>query len=144
VENLPDGKTSLYAGNVEGGDVSVQTLLDRGNGLGELRPHVMTRKAAGFPGTWIPLGQGTEYQVFHVPGSCYQHTIVWVQHADDTLLQFDLSNCPEIGGRKTRSALTAREAAQVGADPRWGVKIDPAINRQGAAAFAHLTTKLVK
>jgi hypothetical protein len=104
----------------------------------------MTRKAAGFPGTWIPLDKGTEYQVFHVPSNCYQHTIVWVHHADDTLLQFDLSNCPEIDGRKMRQTLTAREAAEVGADPRWGVKIDPALNEQGAAAFPHLPAKLVK
>jgi hypothetical protein len=144
VENLPEGRTSHYAGNVEYGDVSVQIFLDRGHGLGELRLHVMTRKASGFPGTWIPLGEGTAYQVFHVPGNCYQHTIVWVHHADDTLLQFDLSNCSEIDGRKVRPILTAREAAEVGADPRWGVKIDPALNEQGAAAFPHLPAKLVK
>lgn len=144
LENLPEGKTSQYAGNVEYGDVSVQTFLDRGKGLGEVRLHVMTRKASAFPGTWIPLGNDTEYQVFHVPGNCYQHTIVWVHHADDTLLQFDLSNCSEINGKKMRQILTAREAAEVGADPRWGVKIDPALNEQGVATFPHLPTKLVK
>jgi hypothetical protein len=144
LQNLPEGKTSQYAGNVEYGDVSVQTFLDRGQGRGMIRLHVMTRKASAFKGTWIPLGNGVEYQVTHVPGNCVQHTVVSVHHADDTLLQFDLSKClPLAGDRQMKSPqiLTASEAAQVGADPRWGVKIDPAINQQGAAAFPHLPTE---
>jgi hypothetical protein len=144
VENLPKGTTSHYAGDVEYGDVSVQTYLNRGNGPGMIRLHVMTRKASAFTGTWIPLGNGTEYQVISVPGNCYQHTVVSVHHTDDTLLQFDLSNCPEVNGQKMRQILTAREAAEVGADPRWGVKIDPALNKQGAAAFPHLPAKFDK
>ena len=144
LENLPDGKTSQYAGDVEYGDVSVQAFLDRGQGRGMIRLHVMTRKASAFKGTWIPLGNGVEYQVIHVPGNCVQHTVVSVHHADDTLLQFDLSNCLSLAGdrqMKSPQILTASEAAQVGADPRWGVKIDPAVNRQGAAAFPHLPTE---
>ncbi|MEV4641164.1 SigE family RNA polymerase sigma factor [Actinoplanes sp. NPDC049548] len=92
IENLPEGKTSRYAGVVEYGDVSVQTFLDRGQGPGMIRLHVMTRKAADFTGTWTPLGNGTEYLVFKAPSNCLQDTIVYVHHADDTLLQFDLSN----------------------------------------------------
>ena len=145
LQNLPKGRTSHYAGDVEYGDVSVQTFLDRGKGPGMIRLHVMTRKASDFTGTWIALGNGTEYMVKHVPGNCYQNTIVWVHHPDNTLLQFDLSNCPELLGVKTtRQILTAREAAQVGADPRWGVTIDPALNDQGAAAFPHLPEKFGK
>ena len=144
VENLPDGKTSNYAGFVEYGDVSVQTYLDRGNGPGMIRLYVMTRKASAFAGTWIPLRNGTEYQVKNIPGNCYQHTVVSVHHADDTLLQFDLSNCPEVNGQKMRQILTAREAAEVGADPRWGVQIDPVLNKQGATAFPHLPAKFDK
>jgi hypothetical protein len=141
VDNLPEGKTSHYAGNVEHGDVAVQTFLDRGNGPGMIRLQVMTRTASALHGTWIPLGNGVEYQVTGVPGNCYQHTVVSVHHADDTLLQFDLSNCPE---EKLRPILTAREAAEVGANPQWGVKIDPAINTKGAAVFPHLPTKFDK
>ncbi|MCO8271579.1 hypothetical protein M1L60_13345 [Actinoplanes sp. TRM 88003] len=151
VDNLPDGKTSQYAGVVEGGDVSVQTFLDRGQGPGMIRLHVMTRtmseltgERSALRGTWIPLGNGAEYQTISVPGNCVQQTIVYVRHADDTLLQFDLYGCPELGGKKMRPALTAREAAEVGADPRWGVKIDPALNKQGAAAFPHLPTEFDK
>jgi hypothetical protein len=143
LENLPDGKTSHYAGDVQYGDVSVQTYLNRGNGMGMIRLHVMTRKASAFKGTWIQLGNGVEYQVIHIPNNCVQNTVVSVHHPDDTLLQFDLSSCLEWDGKKNTDApqiLTAREAAEVGADPRWGVKIDPAINQQGAAAFPHLTT----
>ena len=144
LENLPDGRTSQYAGDVEYGDVSVQTFLDRGQGRGMIRLHVMTRKASAFKGPWIPLGNGVEYQVTHVPGNCVQHTVVSVHHADDTLLQFDLANCLSLAGdrqMKSPQILTAGEAARVGADPRWGVKIDRALNRQGAAAFPDLPTE---
>jgi hypothetical protein len=150
LENLPEGKTSRYAGAVDQGDVSLQVFLDRGQGPGELRLHVMTRTMAQLTGPksvlkgpWIPLGSGAEYQSVNVPSNCYQHTITYVRHADDTLLQFDLVNCIKIGGQP-RTILTAREAAEVGADPRWGVKIDPAINQQGAAAYPHLTTKFAE
>lgn len=150
-ENLPEGRTSHYAGVVEDGDVSVQTFLDRGKGPGMIRLHVMTRtmselnsNRSALTGTWIPLGNGVQYQATSVPGNCVQDTIVYVRHADDTLLQFDLYGCPELDGRKMRQVLTAREAAEVGADPRWGVKIDPALNKQGAAAFPHLSTEFDK
>ncbi|MGK5678258.1 hypothetical protein [Actinoplanes sp. URMC 104] len=143
LENLPEGATSHYAGVVEGGDVSVQTFLDRGNGPGMIRLHVMTRPASAFRGTWTPLGNGAEYQV-KATGNCIQQTIVFVHRADDTLLQFDLYGCPDLNGRKMRQVLTARETAELGADPRWGVKIDPALNRQGAAAFPHLSTEFDK
>ncbi|MCY1141114.1 hypothetical protein OWR29_24210 [Actinoplanes sp. Pm04-4] len=144
LDELPEGKTSHYAGLVESGDVSVQTFLDRGQGPGMIRLHVMTRPASAFSGAWTPLSGGAKYQVKSNTGNCVQQTIVWVHHADDTLLQFDLYGCPELDGRKMRPALTAREAAEVGADPRWGVKIDPALNRQGAAAFPHLPTEFDK
>jgi hypothetical protein len=150
-ENLPKGRTSHYAGVVEGGDVGVQTYLDRGQGPGMIRLHVMTRtmaeltsKRSTLKGPWTPLGNGASFQVLSVPGNCIQQTIVYVRHADDTLLQFDLYGCPAHGGRTMRQVLTAREAAEVGADPRWGVKIDPALNRQGAAAFPHLPTEFDK
>jgi hypothetical protein len=90
------------------------------------------------------LGHGASYQVMSPPGNCIQQTIVYVHHADDTLLQFDLYGCPELDGQKMRQVLTAREAAEVGADPRWGVKIDPALNKQGAATFPHLPTEFDK
>jgi hypothetical protein len=146
LQNLPKGKTSHYAGITEDGDVSVQTFLDRGNGPGMIRLHVMTRKESDFTGlgTWISLGNGTKYMTKSVPGNCYQHTIVWVHHPDNTLLQFDLANCPVVDGTKVKQPLTAREAAEVGADPRWGLKIDPELNKKGAAAFAHLSTKFPK
>lgn len=143
VQNLPKGRTSHHAGAVQDGDVTLQTYLDRGDGPGLVTLSVMTRKASAFAGlgTWIPLGNGTEYMVKKVPGNCVQHTIVWVHHADDTLLQFGLSTC--LTGKdgqteKTARSLTAREAAEVGADSRWGVKIDPALNQQGAADFPNL------
>ena len=141
LENLPEGRTSHYVGLADQGDVSVQTYLDRGDGPGMIRMHVMTRKASDFTGTWTPLGNGAEFMVKKNTGNCLQHNIVWVHHPDDTVLQFDLSNCPEIDGQKMLQALSLREAAQVGADPRWGVKIDPALNRQGAAAFPHLPSE---
>ena len=144
LQNLPDGETSHYVGVAEDSDVSVQTFLNRGDGPGMIRLHVMTRKASAFTGTWIPLGNGTEYLVKNATGNCVQNTIVWVHHADDTLLQFDLYGCPELDGRKMRQILTAREVAEVGADPRWGVQIDPALNEQGAAAFPHLPTEFDK
>ncbi|MEV4351869.1 hypothetical protein AB0J83_46040 [Actinoplanes sp. NPDC049596] len=145
-QNLPEGKTSHYAGITEGSDVSVQTFLDRGTGPGMIRLHVMTRKESAFSdiGTWIPLGNGTKYMTHSVPGNCLQGTIVYVHHPDDTLLQFDLATCPAIGGTKIKQPLTAREAAEVGADPRWGLKIDPELNRKGAAAFPHLSTVFPK
>ena len=147
VQNLPQGTTSHYAGVLEDGDVTVQTYLDRGHGPGMIRVNVMTRKASAFSGTWIPLGNGAEYMVKKVPGNCVQHTIVWVHHADDTLVQFNLSTClPSDGGGNVKSpqVLTAREAAEVGADPRWGVKIDPALNDQGAADFPRLPAEFGK
>jgi hypothetical protein len=143
LQNLPEGKTSHYVGLTEDGDVSVQTFLDRGNGPGMIRLHVMTRKESDFTGlgTWIPLGNGTKYLTKSVPGNCLQHTIVWVHHPDDTLLQFDLANCPVVDGTSIKAPLTARQAAEVGADPRWGLRIDPELNEKGAAAFPHLSTK---
>lgn len=154
LQNLPKGKTSHYAGITEDGDVSVQTFLDRGDGPGMIRLHVMTRTMSyltgprsALKGPWIPLGNGVEYQAMNVPGNCIQHTIVYVHHADDTLLQFDLSSCLAWDGRQNTTSpqiLTVREAAQVGADPRWGVKIDPALNEQGAATFPHLSTEFPK
>jgi hypothetical protein len=106
----------------------------------------MTRKESDFTGlgTWISLGNGTKYMTKSVPGNCYQHTIVWVHHPDNTLLQFDLANCPIVDGTAVKQPLTAREAAEVGADPRWGLKIDPELNNKGAAAFPHLSTKFPK
>ncbi|MFI6070626.1 hypothetical protein ACIA5C_03425 [Actinoplanes sp. NPDC051343] len=146
LQNLPKGKTSHNAGITEDGDVSVQTFLDRGNGPGMIRLHVMTRKESDFTslGTWTSLGNGTKYMTKLVPGNCYQHTIVWVHHPDNTLLQFDLANCPIVDGTRIKQPLTAREAAEVGADPRWGLKIDPELNNKGAAAFPHLSTKFPK
>ncbi|MEV6842880.1 hypothetical protein [Actinoplanes sp. NPDC051411] len=146
LQNLPKGKTSHYAGITEDGDVSVQTFLDSGNGPGMIRLHVMTRKESDFSGlgTWISLGNGTKYMTKSAPGNCYQHTIVWVHHPDNTLLQFDLANCPVVDGTTIKQPLTAREAAEVGADPRWGLKIDPELNTKGAAAFPHLSTKFPK
>jgi hypothetical protein len=153
-ENLPKGKTSHYAGILDQGDVSVQTFLDRGRGTGMIRLHVMTRTMSyltgprsALKGPWIPLGNGAEYQAMNATDNCIQHTIVYVHHADDTLLQFDLSNCLAWDGRQNTTSpqiLTVPEAAQVGADPRWGVKIDPALNKQGAATFPHLSTKFGK
>jgi hypothetical protein len=145
-QNLPTGRTSHYAGINEDGDVSVQTFLDRGTGPGMIRLHVMTRKESDFTGlgTWISLGNGTKYMTKSVPGNCYQHTIVWVHHTDNTLLQFDLANCPVVDGVRIKQPLTAREAAEVGADPRWGLKIDQELNKKGAAAFPHLSTKFPK
>ncbi|AGL19753.1 hypothetical protein [Actinoplanes sp. N902-109] len=147
VQNLPAGKTSNYAGFVEYGDVTVQTYLDRGQGPGMIRLNVMTRKASDFKGTWIPLGNGVEYMVKKVPSNCVQHTIVWVHHADDTLLQFNLANCLAWNGHTNKTSpqvLTVQEAAEVGADPRWGVTIDPELNEQGAAAYPHLPAELGK
>jgi hypothetical protein len=155
MENLPKGKTSHVAGSVEDGDVGVQTYLDRGNGPGMIRLYVMTRTEAQLTSkrsvlkkdAWIPLGNGAEYQSISVPDNCIQHTIVYVRHADDTLLQFDLSTCLAWDGEQNKTSpqiLTAREAAEVGADPRWGVKIDPALNEQGAATFPHLSAKFGK
>jgi hypothetical protein len=153
-ENLPKGKTSHVAGFVQDGDVGVQTYLDRGQGPGMIRLYVMTRteaqltsKRSVLKGPWIPLENGAEYQAITVPGNCIQHTIVYVRHPDDTLLQFDLSTCLAWdGGQNTTSPqiLSVREAAEVGADPRWGVKIDPALNKQGAATFPHLPAKFGK
>jgi hypothetical protein len=142
LQNLPKGKTSHYAGITEDGDVSVQTFLDRGNGPGMIRLHVMTRKESDFTGlgAWISLGDGVKYLTKSVPGNCLQHTIVWVHHPDNTLLQFDLANCPTVDGVAIKPPLTAREAAEVGADPRWGLTIDPELNTTGAAAFPHLST----
>jgi hypothetical protein len=146
LQNLPKGKTSHYAGDTEYGDVSVQAFLDRGDGPGMIRLHVMTRPESDFAslGTWIPLGNGTKYMTKSVPGNCYQHTIVWVHHPDNTLLQFDLANCPIVDGTRVKQPVTAREAAEVGADPRWGVKIDPELNDKGATAFPHLSAKFPK
>ena len=146
LQNLPEGETSHYAGITQDDDVSVQTFLDRGNGPGMIRLHVMTRKESDFSGlgTWISLGNGTKYLTKSVSGNCYQHTIVWVHHPDDTLLQFDLANCPEVDSTKIKQPLTAREAAEVGADPRWGLTIDPELNQKGAATFPHLSTKFPK
>jgi hypothetical protein len=153
-ENLPEGTTSNYAGNVDRGDVGVQTYLDRGEGPGMIRLYVMTRtmaqltgKRSALKGAWIPLGNGVEYQALNVAGNCLQHTIVYVRHADDTLLQFDLSTCLSWDGRQNKRSpqiLTVREAAEMGADPRWGVRIDPALNKQGAATFPHLPAKFGK
>jgi hypothetical protein len=154
-KNLPKGKTSHYAGVVEQGDVTVQTYLDRGDGPGMIRLSVMTRTMAQLTSkrsvlkkdAWIPLGNGTEYQSLNSPGNCIQHTTVYVRHADDTLLQFDLSTCLAWNGTDNVGSpqiLTVREAAEVGADPRWGVKIDPALNKQGAATFPHLSTNFHK
>ena len=153
-ENLPKGKTSHYAGVVDQGDVGVQTYLDRGQGPGMIRLFVMTRtmaqltsKTSVLKGAWIPLGNGAEYQSLNSPGNCMQHTTVYVRHADDTLLQFDLSTCLAWNGADNVGSpqiLTVREAAEVGADPRWGVKIDPALNKQGAATFPHLSTNFHK
>jgi hypothetical protein len=154
-ENLPKGKTSHVAGFVQDGDVGVQTYLDRGQGPGMIRLYVMTRTEAQLTSkrsvlkkdAWIPLGNGAEYQSISVPDNCIQHTIVYVRHADDTLLQFDLSTCLAWDGEQNKTSpqiLTAREAAEVGADPRWGVKIDPALNEQGAATFPHLSAKFGK
>ena len=149
-ENLPKGRTSHYAGAVDQGDVGVQTYLDRGNGPGMIRLFVMTRTMAqltgprsALKGPWIPLGNGAEYQVINNPGNCVQHTMVYVRHADDTLLQFDLATCLAESGPSPQ-ILTVSEAARVGADPRWGVKIDPALNEQGAATFPHLPAKFDK
>lgn len=146
LQNLPKGKTSHYVGITDDGDVSVQTFLDRGDRPGMIRLHVMTRTESDFTGlgTWISLGNGTKYLTNSVPGNCYQHTIVWVHHPDNTLLQFDLANCPVVDGTRIKQPLTAREAAEVGADPRWGLKIDPELNKKGAAAFPHLSTKFPK
>ena len=153
-QNLPKGRTSHYAGVLDQGDVSVQTFLDRGKGPGMIRLHVMTRTMAyltgprsSLKGPWISLGNGVEYQAMNAAGNCIQHTIVYVHHPDDTLLQFDLSTCLAWDGRQNTTSpqiLTVREAAQVGADPRWGVKVDPAVNEKGAAAFPHLSTKFGK
>ena len=146
LQSLPEGRTSHYAGITQDGDVSVQTFLDRGDGSGMIRLQVMTRKESDFTGlgTWIPLGNGTKYMTKSVPGNCLQHTIVWVHHPDNTLLQFDLANCPVVDGTRIKQSLTAREAAEVGADPRWGLQIDLQLNKQGAAAFPHLSTKFPK
>ncbi|WP_153040345.1 hypothetical protein [Actinoplanes sp. TFC3] len=153
-ENLPKGKTSHYAGVVDQGDVGVQTYLDRGKGPGMIRLFVMKRtmaqltsKTSALKGAWIPLGNGVEYQSINVRGNCIQHTIVYVRHADDTLLQFNLSNCLAWDGKQNGTSpqiLTVREAAEVGADPRWGVQIDPSLNQQGAATFPHLPANFGK
>jgi hypothetical protein len=145
-QNLPKGKTSNYVGVTEYGDVSVQTFLDRGKGPGMIRLHVMTRTPAQLTkiGPWTSLGDGTRYTTKSVPGNCFQNTIVWVHHADNTLLQFDLANCAVVDGTKIKQPLTVREVAEVGADPRWGLKIDPELNAKGAAAFPHLSTVFPK
>jgi hypothetical protein len=146
LQNLPEGKTSHYAGMNQDRDVSVQTFLDRGDGPGMIRLHVMKRKESDFAdlGTWTSLGDGVKYMTHSVPGNCLQGTIVWVHHPDDTLLQFDLSNCPAADGIDIKQPLTAREAAEVGADPRWGREIDPALNAKGADTFPHLPTEFSK
>jgi hypothetical protein len=46
-----------------------------------------------------------------------------------------------VDGTRIKRPLPAREAAEVDADPRWGLNSDPELNQKGAAAFPHLSTK---
>ena len=124
-ENLPKGGTSHYAGVVDQGDVGVQTYLDRGRGPGMIRLSVMTRTMAQLTSkrsvlkkdAWIPLGNGTEYQSLNNPGNCIQHTTVYVRHADDTLLQFDLSTC--LACERLGQCGIAADPDRSARPPRW-------------------------
>jgi hypothetical protein len=138
-KTLPDGKSSHLAGyNYSDGAVIVQQHLTRGGKTGVFELLVIDWKQP-WAGTWTPLGNGVSYQVIKNPGNCIEPTIVLVRHPDNSLLQFNLSTCITDGEKKSPQILTVQEAAHIGADPRWGVTIDPEFNRQGAAHFPHLS-----
>jgi hypothetical protein len=138
-QNLPAGQTSHYVGDVLDKDTTaVQLHLTRNGKTGLVLLDVINWKQP-WAGSWTPLGKGVSYRVIENPGNCIQPTIVLVRHPDNTLLQFNLSTCTKHGTKQTPQILTVKEAAQAGADPRWGVTVDPAINQKGAADFAHLS-----
>jgi len=138
-QNLPAGTTGHYVGDVLDKDtVAVQLHLTRGDKTGIVLLDVIKWKQP-WTGTWIPLGEGVSYRVIKNPGNCIQPTIVLVRHPDNSLLQFNLSTCTKHGVKQTPQILTVQEAARAGADPRWGVTVDPAINHQGAVDYPHLS-----
>jgi hypothetical protein len=144
-QKLPDGTPSHFAGETDSdGNLAVQLHLNRGQGTGEVLLNVIKSSKMHFSGVWTPLGNGIDYQVRHLYDNCRQHTIVLVRHPGGSLLQFNLTTCIGKEGGKSPQILSVSEAAQIGADPRWGLTIDPALNQQGAARFPHLSTDLDK
>jgi hypothetical protein len=66
---------------------------------------------------------------------------VVVRHPGNLLVQFNLATCIPFSRTAPPQVLTVAEAVKIGADPRWGLSIDPALNEQGADHFPHLSTK---
>jgi hypothetical protein len=143
LQTLPTGKTSHYAGDhqPDSADITVQTWLDRGHGPGLIRAFVIDSHVQSKE-TWTPLGDGVDYLVRHVPSNCLQSTIVLVRHPGNLLVQIDLATClpGSTSGKQPPQVLTVAEAVKIGADPRWGLSIDPALNAEGAHHFPHLST----
>ncbi len=141
LQDLPTGTTSHYAGAHQPDDVDVilQTFLDRGRGPGMIRVGVIQSRVNS-PVTWTPAAGGVDYIVRHLPSNCLQSTVVVVRHPGNLLVQFDLSTCIPGSAKHPPQVLTVAEAVQIGADPRWGLSIDPALNERGANRFPHLST----
>lgn len=139
LDTLPEGRTSHYAGLREDDDMILQTFLDRGKGPGVIRVNVINGK--GDPDAeWTPLGDGIDYLVQHVPGNCLQETVVVVRHPGNLMVQFNLYACPSLRDVQVRkNVLSVQDAVRAGADPRWGLRIDPAFNKQGATRFPDLS-----
>jgi hypothetical protein len=141
LQDLPKGTTSHYAGahQPDSADVILQTYLDRGHGPGMIRVAVIKSRVQSHV-TWTPAAGGVDYLVRHVANNCLQSTVVVVRHPGNLLVQFDLSTCTPGSAKHPPQVLTVAEAVKIGADQRWGVSIDPALNEQGADRFPHLST----
>jgi hypothetical protein len=141
---LPPGQTSHYRGDAH--ELMVQTYLDSGHGPGMIRVAVFDNGKSGTAktppaGSGTALPDGSTYRVTRIPENCVQDTIVFVQHADGTMVQINLAGCLAWDGKQNKPAplaLTVDQAVKVGADPRWGVRIDKSLVTAGAKNFPHL------
>ncbi|MFD0579874.1 hypothetical protein [Dactylosporangium darangshiense] len=147
---LPPGATSGYA--ADPAQPMVQVYLDAGAGPGMLRvsvarvaPHEPMFIGQSEPGFEVhgptDLPGGYRVLVLQIEDNCVQRTVVEVRHPDGTQVQVDIASCLAWDGEQNRpapQALSVAQATAVASDPRWGLRIDPAVEAAGAGRFPRL------
>ncbi len=132
---LPPGRTSNY-GVATGDDLHVQLYLDRGRGPGMIR--VSMGKGAPPPGYGADMARLT---IEHLADNCIQSTVVDAFRSDGTIVQVDIATCLAWDGKQNKpagAALTAKQAAAIAVDARWGMTMDADLVLAGAKHFPSL------
>lgn len=152
VGQLPEGRTSNFAGIVRDGTPVGQLYLDRGKGPGMVRITVASNPSGVLPtcrGLNIGLEttaceirpDGTVVQQLDVMDSCTQRKMIIGWHPDHAVVTLFLASCLAYDGNDYptgNQALSVTEAANIAADPRLGPTLDAGYVTLGAAKFPKL------